>query len=65
MVSWRALADTGRPFAIAWRNCRLGEIILADDIGGTGAYLPCRQQSIPDQANNGHVADAEAACCFA
>ena len=27
--------------------------------------LPCRQQSIPDQANRGHLADTEAACGFA
>ena len=40
---------------------RPGEIILANDIGRAGTNLPCRQQSMPDQANNGHLADAEAA----
>ena len=44
--------------------CRPIEIIFADHIGRADADLSRRQQSVPDQADNGHLADAKAARSF-
>ena len=54
---------------MALRDCALDrgahEILFADDVGSASTNLLCGQQSMPDQADNGHLADAKTTCGFA